>query len=331
MMLQTLVTAKSRMSPLFDSDHPCLIVLVSLYIVFAASAHGDDKSLVRPAPKPVPVESYLKRLYEPENQRFSFTADYSGGFDQWQADARPLLQQLLGLDVIVEQAGDHQPTVEHEDSIERDGYSIQRGTIETEPDIFIPFWLLRPQGEGPFPLAILPHGHDRLGHDTYAGVFHNESHAKDSLAQDRDVAVQAVKRGYLAIAPAVRGLATEADKVPDAYKRHGERACRSHLMHCILAGRTAVGERVWDMSRLIDWAGELPEVDAREILMMGNSGGGVVTLYAAACDERITVAVPSCSFSVIASEEGRIFHCDCCAIPGILEGRQTTGYQRNAF
>jgi hypothetical protein len=63
----------------------------------------------------------------------------------------------------------------------------------------------------------------------------------------------------------------------------------------------------------------LPEVDAATILMMGNSGGGMVTLYTAACDERVTIAVPSCSFSVIASPEGRIYHCDCNAVPGILQ------------
>ena len=50
---------------------------------------------------------------------------------------------------------------------------------------------------------------------------------------------------------------------------------------------------------------------------MGNSGGGVVTLYSAACDERITCAVPSCSFAPYVSETGYIHHCDCNAIPGI--------------
>ena len=150
------------------------------------------------------------------------------------------------------------------------------------------------------------------------GVYHDDSHRAHSLAGDRDVAVQAVNRGFVAIAPAIRGLATAANGVPDVFNRHGSRDCRSHFMHCILAGRTAVGERVWDVSRIIDWAADLPNVDAENVLMMGNSGGGVVTMYASACDERVSIAVPSCSFSVIASREGRIYHCDCCAIPGIL-------------
>ena len=51
--------------------------------------------------------------------------------------------------------------------------------------------------------------------------------------------------------------------------------------------------------------------------MTGNSGGGVLTAYAAALDERITVAIPSCSFTSVTSSEGYIFHCDCCLVPGL--------------
>ena len=90
-------------------------------------------------------------------------------------------------------------------------------------------------------------------------------------------------------------------------------------MHCLLAGRTAISERIWDMMRIIDWAATLDKADTSTILMMGNSGGGMVTLYAAACDKRITIAVPSCSFSVLTSSQGYIYHCDCNAIPGIMK------------
>ena len=89
-------------------------------------------------------------------------------------------------------------------------------------------------------------------------------------------------------------------------------------MHAILAGRTAIGERVWDLSRMIDWAETQDDVDCTQILMMGNSGGGVATYYAAACETRITVAVPSCSFCTFVGEDGRVHSCDCNAIPGIM-------------
>jgi hypothetical protein len=45
----------------------------------------------------------------------------------------------------------------------------------------------------------------------------------------------------------------------------------------------------------------------------------MATLYTAACDERITIAVPSCSFTTYTSPNGYIYHCDCNLVPGILE------------
>jgi dienelactone hydrolase len=89
-------------------------------------------------------------------------------------------------------------------------------------------------------------------------------------------------------------------------------------MHGLLAGRTSIGERVWDMQRLIDWASSLDEVDARDIVMMGNSGGGVLTTFAAACDERIGIAVSSCAYSPFVGMDGKIQHHDCNAVPGIM-------------
>ena len=274
----------------------------------------------KPASSPEHPESvvkYLNRLYAQGRRKFAFRKDYPRGFQQWQKDARPVLKKLIGLDKIAAQVGDHKPKVELSAVHDVGGYTRRKGWIETEPDVRIPFWLLKPKGLGQFPLAVLPHGHDRIGHDTYAGVYHDEAHKQRTLAQQRNIAVQAVERGFLAIAPATRGLAV--DGVPDVHGRHGKRDCRSQLMHCLLAGRTAIGERVWDLSRLLDWAVTRRDFNKKHILMMGNSGGGMATLYTAACDERITVAVPSCSFTTIASPDGRIYHCDCNIVPGILE------------
>ncbi len=202
-------------------------------------------------------------------------------------------------------------------------YFRQRGEIETEPDVRIPFWLLTPKDSGPWPIGVFPHGHDRIGWHTTAGVYTNEAHREKSLAGDRDVAVQAVQRGFIAIAPATRGLSV--DGVPDLDDRHGGRPCRSHVMHCFAAGRTAMGERVWDMQRILDWTVRREDVDSQHVLMMGNSGGGMVTLFTSACDDRITIAVPSCSFAPTVSKDGYIFHCDCNMVPGLMDVGGLTG------
>ena len=89
-------------------------------------------------------------------------------------------------------------------------------------------------------------------------------------------------------------------------------------MKDLLVGRTPIGDRVWDMSRIIDWALKNLPVDEKRIAITGNSGGGTVSLFAAACDQRITVAVPSSYFCTFQGSIGTISHCDCNYIPGIL-------------
>jgi hypothetical protein len=42
-----------------------------------------------------------------------------------------------------------------------------------------------------------------------------------------------------------------------------------------------------------------------------------VTLYAAACDTRIRVAISSCAYNALVDSTGHVIHCDCNLVPGI--------------
>jgi hypothetical protein len=297
-----------------------LAFVVCLSIARLSTAQ--DESQASFVTYPDPAASFLARLHgksevSAKAGSLAFRADYPGGFVAWQRDARKKLVDLLGLNQIKQDAGDHTPVVRLGRPIPQQGYHRTRGDIETEPGVTIPFWLLTPDDAqaAPRPLAICAHGHDSDGWNTYAGVYRDENHRKTTLAKDGDPGVQAVRRGFVTLVPATRGLA-EAVSIPDPKGRHGKRACRAQLIHALLAGRTAVGERVWDTQRLLDWAlANLPGIDPKRVVMLGNSGGGVLTVYVAALDERISVAVPSCSFTSYTSSTGFIFHCDCCLVP----------------
>jgi hypothetical protein len=73
------------------------------------------------------------------------------------------------------------------------------------------------------------------------------------------------------------------------------------------------------MSRLIDWALKTLPVDPGKIIMTGNSGGGTVTLFAAACDTRISVAIPASYFCTFTGSIGAMRHCECNYVPHIME------------
>ncbi len=267
------------------------------------------------------VQQYLRRLYAENTRAFACHATDEESFRAWQERARPALETLLGLDRIAASVGSWRPNVSLGPPQDLGAYTRRRGHIETEPGVPLPFWLLRPKAEGPFPVAVTPHGHSATGMNESIGLAADDTERAHIAKEDRDIAVQAVLRGFFTVAPTTRGLGPAGEDdvcVRDITERHGARDCRSHVMHALLAGRTAMGERVWDMRAILDWALSLDETDGQRILMVGNSGGGMVTTYAAACDPRVTVAIPSCAYSSLVGSDGVIHHCDCNVVPGIL-------------
>jgi len=73
------------------------------------------------------------------------------------------------------------------------------------------------------------------------------------------------------------------------------------------------------MSKILDWAIQHFPVDEKRVAITGNSGGGTVSLFTAACDTRLGVAVPSSYFCTFQGSIGTIAHCDCNYIPGIMD------------
>jgi hypothetical protein len=139
------------------------------------------------------VRAYLDRLYDEDLREFACRAKSPEEVAEWQAVARPALRKLIGLDVIAESAGAHQPVAELEEPEECGEFIRQGGRLETEPNVWIPFWIVKPQGAGSFPLALTPHGHDPRGHHTSVGLAANDAAREKMIAEDRDVAVQAAR------------------------------------------------------------------------------------------------------------------------------------------
>ncbi|MCY4402042.1 MAG: acetylxylan esterase [Candidatus Poribacteria bacterium] len=262
------------------------------------------------------ADKHFETLYGTVTRKYEFRETTREGMIAWQSNFRPELREILGLDNMESDLDGYTPKAEQLNVLDLDDHIRENWYLWVEPTVPLPFYLIRPKAiEGKLPLILTPHGHNHP--HIYAGIAHSEKEEQEMLEGERDIARQAaVEEGYIAIAPTTRAFGetrTDADK-----NNNNTHSCRHQLVHDILVGRTPIGERVWDMSRLIDWAIENLPIDAERIAITGNSGGGTVSLFAAACETRIAVAVPSCYFCTFEGSIGTIRHCECNYVPGVM-------------
>ncbi|MBD3243531.1 MAG: hypothetical protein GF331_23275 [Chitinivibrionales bacterium] len=257
---------------------------------------------------------HFASLYETAPAEYSF-ARSSGDFPAWRNGLRQRVRQTLGLDTMAHDLRDHRVCAELRGEERVDELLRQEWVVWTEPTVPLPVYVLkRADADGRLPVVLTPHGHNRP--HIYAGIWHTDEEREHMISGERDIAVQAAREGYLAVAPTTRAFGetrTEEDIENDTLS-----SCGIALKHALLVGRTPIGERVWDMMRLIDWLTGRDDADTGRVAITGNSGGGTVSLWAAAMDERIGVSVPSCYFCTFVGSIGSIRHCDCNYVPGML-------------
>ncbi len=225
-------------------------------------------------------------------------------------DSKNRLHRRL-VEILALPAGPHEPL---EASVElRDDTGacrVYRVEYTSEPGERVPGYLLVPvHGEPPFPVMVCLQGHSPGMHISIGLAMTDRD--RESIAGGRDVALQAVRQGWAALAIEQRGF---GERAQDGV------ACQDASLHALHRGRPMTGGRVLDVMRAIDFIGTRPELDSRRIGCMGNSAGGTVTFYSACVDRRIRLAVVSCSFcpfrdSWLAPPP----RCACGYLPGIYE------------
>ena len=238
---------------------------------------------------------------------------YEGGdFSAWQSEARAKLRELVCLDAI-ERAEDIMFNLEYEKAC--DEYTEYRFTVSSEVGYHFPCVLRIPVGaERPVPLFICLQGHSTgfhmsLGNPMFPG---DEAGLKNG---DRDFAVRAVKEGYAALAVEQRNFG-ECGNDP----KTGNPRCHVSTMTNIINGRTTIAERIADISCAIDAVtAHFSEIDLDNIVLMGHSGGGTATYYAACLEPRIKLAVASCAVCTYKHSIAAMEHCVCNFIPNIAK------------
>ncbi len=165
--------------------------------------------------------------------------------------------------------------------LERDGWRVETVMFQSRPDFWVTGNLYVPAGRGPFPGIISPCGHYELARmqPDYQFAYLNLVHA-----------------GFVVLA---------YDPVGQGERRHywnpytgetesGLTAIFEHSMPgqvLLLMGEDLTHYRIWDGVRAIDYLLSRSEVDPERIGCAGHSGGGTLTLFISALDERVKCAV----------------------------------------
>ncbi len=164
---------------------------------------------------------------------------------------------------------------------DRDGYRIEKIIFESQPKHFVTAVLYLPEAEPPYPGVLVPCGH------SYNGKAADPYQRASILLAKNGMAALC----YDPIDQGERFQLLDADGKPLAATTKG------HTMlgvGSILVGRNTATYRIWDGMRGIDYLQSRPEVDPERIGCTGNSGGGTLTSYLMALDQRIKCAAPSC-------------------------------------
>lgn len=235
--------------------------------------------------------------------RFSPGDDFSA----WQARARARLGALLGMDRLERT----DPALRVDWTREGNGVRETRFFFDTEPGVTAVAHLLVPADRpGPLPLIVCLQGHSKGVHISLGRPIYPGDEA--TIAGDRDFARQIVRRGQAALALEQRAFGERGGT------ENGP-ACQQPAVQALMLGQTLIGQRCWDVSRAIDVTlASFEGLDASRVAVMGNSGGGTASIYAAAVDERIAAAMPSCAFSGFMASIGAQAHCLCNYVPGIM-------------
>ncbi|HST21085.1 MAG TPA: alpha/beta hydrolase family protein [Blastocatellia bacterium] len=197
------------------------------------------------------------------------------------------------------------------------GYVREKIVFESRDGLSVFGYLLLPNNrELPVPAVVCLPGHGR-GADDIVGIAEDGKLRQTKSGYAKDFALQTVEKGYAAFAIEQMAFGCRRD---EAARRKGsaQSSCQPAAGAALLFGQTMIGWRVWDVCRAIDYLTTRPEVDPRRIATMGISGGGTISYFAAALDERVQMAVVSGYFNTFRDSILSRSHCIDNYIPGIL-------------
>ncbi len=258
--------------------------------------------------------AFSHQLYDETSRQLAFQATTVAEAEAWQQELRAKLVELVG--GFPKKRCDLRQEVL--DSREFPVYIRETVQFQSRPDMDVFGYLLFPRNfSAPSPIILCLAGHGR-GVDDIVGIEEDGSMRPEYGGYQNDFALQCVEHGYAVFAIEQFGFGHRRDSNA-RQKGAAHSSCQPSAGAALLLGQTMIGWRVYDAMRAIDYLATRPEIDINRVGVMGISGGGTTTFFAAALDQRFKAAVVSGYFNTFRDSLLSLSHCMDNYIPGVLK------------
>jgi cephalosporin-C deacetylase-like acetyl esterase len=185
--------------------------------------------------------------------------------------------------------------------LERQDYRVEKIVFESMPGLFVTGNLYLPTGlKAPAPAVVYVCGHSP---GPWGAKVHYQHHG-----------IWFAKHGYAAFL-----LDTvEFGELPGIH--HGTHDLG--MWYWLSLGYTPAGPEAWNAIRALDYLETRPEIDAKRAAITGISGGGAITWYTAAIDERFQAAASVCATWTVGQHialDAVQENCDCIYFPNVFQ------------
>ena len=213
----------------------------------------------------------------------------------WQRDVRAKLAALLRIDDLLQNKSNIPLSPKKLSSVDKGSYTVEELEINSTGNRRIRIIVTLPAAQGkPMPAVVCIGGH---GSDLYS-PYDEEIVSKDATKAQAD----RIYRGF-GTALANKGYVTISTTVSqhEIYEKD----------------RLLMGERLWDLTRCVDYLGSLACVDRSRIGCAGLSLGGEMAMWLGGMDERIAATVSAGFLTTMEHMEQN--HCMCWKFDGLRE------------
>lgn len=163
-----------------------------------------------------------------------------------------------------------------------DGYQIEKILFESQPRHHVTATLYLPPGPGPHPGVLVSSGHSRTG---------------KAADYNQRFGITMARHGMAALCYDPIGQGERSQILTEEGKPRFAGTTQEHFLvgvGSILVGANTATYRIWDGMRAIDYLTSRPDINPQRIGFTGCSGGGTLTSYIMALDDRVACAAPAC-------------------------------------